>query len=94
MTPPYDGLPAKQPFPALWNQAGGSNTEKGAYQMKNANKEACHCKNVTYAQIQNAVRQGARTLEEVQKRTGCGTGCGQCREFIQYLIRDLVEEEP
>ena len=41
--------------------------------MKNANKEACHCKNVTYAQIRSAVRQGAKTLEEVQAITGCGT---------------------
>ena len=61
--------------------------------MKNANKEACHCKNVTYAQIRTAVRQGARTAEEVQKLTGYGTGCGQCREFVQYLIRDFLEEE-
>ena len=61
--------------------------------MKNANKEACRCKNVTYAQIRAAVRQGARTAEEVQKLTGYGTGCGQCREFVQYLIRDFLEEE-
>lgn len=61
--------------------------------MKNANKEACHCKNVTYAKIENAIRQGAKTPEEVQKRTGYGTGCGQCREFIQYLIQDILREQ-
>ena len=61
--------------------------------MKNANKEACHCKNVTYAQIRSAVRQGAKTLEEVQAITGCGTGCGKCKDFLQYLIRDYLEEE-
>lgn len=61
--------------------------------MKNANKEACHCKNVTYAQIENAIRQGAKTPEEVQKITGYGTGCGQCREFVDYLIRQLLEEQ-
>ena len=60
--------------------------------MKNANKEACHCKNVTYGKIRAAIQQGAKTPEEVQKRTGYGTGCGKCREFIQYLIRDLLEE--
>ena len=61
--------------------------------MKNANKEACHCKNVTYAQIRSAVRQGAKTVEQVQRITGCGTGCGQCREFIEHLIRDFLEEQ-
>ena len=61
--------------------------------MKNANKEACHCKNVTYGQIEKAVRQGAKTPEQVQKITGCGTGCGKCREFIEYLIRDFLEQQ-
>ena len=61
--------------------------------MKNDHKEACHCKNVTYGKIRAAVQQGAKTFEEVQKITGCGTGCGKCREFIQYLIRDCLEEQ-
>ena len=61
--------------------------------MKNPHKEACHCKNVTYAKIQAAVAQGAKTYEQVQQRTGCGTGCGQCREFIEHLIRDFLEEQ-
>ena len=60
--------------------------------MKNDHKEACHCKNVTYGKIREAIQKGAKTPEEVQKLTGYGTGCGKCREFIQYLIRDLLEE--
>ena len=61
--------------------------------MKNDQKEACHCKNVTYGKIRAAVAQGAKTPEEVQKITGYGTGCGKCREFIQYLIRECLEEQ-
>ena len=61
--------------------------------MKNDQKEACHCKNVTYGKIRTAVAQGAKTPEEVQKITGYGTGCGKCREFIQYLIRECLEEQ-
>ena len=44
-------------------------------------KEACHCKNITYGMI-----------EDVQKLTGFGTGCGKCRDFIRCLVRDIVEE--
>ena len=51
--------------------------------MKNDQKEACHCKNITYGQIRAAVQQGAKTAEEVQKLTGYGTGCGKCSEFIE-----------
>lgn len=61
--------------------------------MKNANKEACRCKNVTYAKIKAAIDQGAKTLEQVQAITGYGTGRGQCREFAEYLIRQLLEEQ-
>ena len=41
----------------------------GEKHMKNANKEACHCKNVTYGQIEKAVRQGAKTPEQAVSYT-------------------------
>jgi len=58
----------------------------------NKNKEACHCRNVTYGMIEEAIKNGASTLEEVQNATGVGKGCGQCKEFLEYLIRDIKEE--
>lgn len=58
----------------------------------NRNKEACHCHNVTYGKIMDAVDAGATTFAEVQKITHCSTGCGKCRDFIQCLVRDLVAE--
>ena len=61
--------------------------------MKNDQKEACHCKNITYGRIRAAVQQGAKSAEKVQKITGYGTGCGKCREFIEYLIRDYLEQQ-
>jgi len=44
-------------------------------------KEACHCKNITYGMIEDAVKSGASTYEEVQKLTGFGSGCGQVQRF-------------
>jgi len=58
----------------------------------NRNKEACHCNNVTYGMIEDAVRAGAVTVEEVQNATGAGKGCGKCKEFLAFLIRDIKEE--
>ena len=58
----------------------------------NRKKEACHCKNVTYGMLEDAVKSGARTYEEVQAALGFGTGCGKCVEFIQYLVRELLRE--
>ena len=58
----------------------------------NRNKEACHCRNVTYGMIEDAIKNGAETLQEVQDATGAGKGCGKCKEFLNYLIRDIKEE--
>ena len=58
----------------------------------NRRKEACHCRNVTYGMIEDAVRGGADTLQAGMDATGAGRGCGKCRGFLEYLIRDIREE--
>ena len=59
----------------------------------NRRKEACHCKNVTYGMIEDAIRNGADTVEQVMEATGAGKGCGKCRDFLACLIRDILEEQ-
>ena len=58
----------------------------------NRHKTACNCKNITYGMIEDAIKNGASSYEEVEEILRFGTGCGQCKEFIQYLLRDLLEE--
>lgn len=58
----------------------------------NRSKEACHCRNVTYGMIEDAIKNGAQTLQEVQSATGATKGCGQCKDFLNCLIRDIKEE--
>ena len=70
----------------MMRKTGGRDT------LLNRNKEACHCHTVTYGQIMDAVAGGAATFSQVQALTHCSTGCGKCREFIEILIRDLVED--
>ena len=53
-------------------------------------KIACHCKNVNYGKILDAVQGGADTYEKVSEITGCGTGCGKCKDFITTMIRDII----
>ena len=40
----------------------------------------------------DAIKNGASSYEEVENQLRFGTGCGTCKEFIQYLIRDLLAE--
>jgi len=58
----------------------------------NRNKEACHCHNVTYGMVEDAVKGGTITVEEVKKITKAGTGCGKCSDFLNCLVRDILEE--
>ena len=56
-------------------------------------KIACNCKNITYGMIEDAIKNGASSYEEVEKLLKFGTGCGQCKESIHFLIRDILEEQ-
>ena len=42
--------------------------------------------------IEDAIRNGADALQAVMDATGAGKGCGKCRDFLEYLIRDIREE--
>lgn len=56
-------------------------------------KLACSCKDVTYGMIEDAIRNGASSYEELEAKLRFGTGCGKCKEFIHVLVRDLLEEQ-
>lgn len=56
-------------------------------------KYACNCKNITYGMIEDAVKSGAKSYEEVEIQLRFGTCCGKCKEFIHYLVRDFLEEQ-
>ena len=57
------------------------------------NKTACNCHNVRYQMIIDAVKDGADTFKKLQERTGCGTGCGQCSDFIEHFQKEILENE-
>ncbi|HEY3373150.1 MAG TPA: (2Fe-2S)-binding protein [Prolixibacteraceae bacterium] len=43
-------------------------------------KMICYCNHVTQGQIEEAMKQGAKTLSDIQKITGACTG-NQCKEL-------------
>jgi bacterioferritin-associated ferredoxin len=47
----------------------------------------CFCRSVTDRQIADAVHDGARTLYEVGRTCGAGTGCGGCLPEVRRLVR-------
>ena len=58
--------------------------------------KVCLCKAISRSTIKKAIQNGARTVEEVQKITGAGSGgCKghRCTPKIEELLRQELEKE-
>lgn len=48
--------------------------------MENQQDIICYCKNISKQKIEVAIKDGAKTLKDIQKMTGACTG-NQCKEL-------------
>ena len=46
----------------------------------------CHCKDITDQDIEEFVKSGGKTFEELSEKTGLGTVCGGCVEETKELL--------
>lgn len=60
------------------------------------NEMICHCKGVSYGDVEKALHQiehfddVLKTFAEVQKITHCSTGCGGCHDKILDAISEIM----
>ena len=54
------------------------------------NKVVCGCFKVTEQDLNNAIKSGAKSFDEVQAITKVGTGCGKCVESNKALVNGLL----
>jgi NAD(P)H-nitrite reductase large subunit len=54
------------------------------------NKVVCRCLKVTEQDLNNAIKKGAKSFEEVQAATKVGTGCGRCVGSNRALVAQLL----
>ena len=57
--------------------------------------KVCICKSIPRSTMKKAIKNGAKTVEEVRKATGAGSGpCGgrRCTPKIEALLRQATEE--
>lgn len=57
--------------------------------MGQSDEIVCHCLDVTRGQIEEAVRGGASTFDEVMEATEAGSICGSCQEDIEDIITEV-----
>jgi len=58
--------------------------------------KVCLCKAIPRSKIKEAIRKGAKTMQEVQKATGAGSGgCGgrRCTPKIEDLLQQYENGE-
>ena len=54
----------------------------------------CICKAVTDTQIENAISDGACTRKELhQSCSGAGSVCGKCRNHLQQLLDENMDNQ-
>ncbi|MBU2251565.1 MAG: (2Fe-2S)-binding protein, partial [Candidatus Omnitrophica bacterium] len=52
----------------------------------------CQCMNVTDAEIEQAVMEGAGSYYELQEKTKLGTVCGQCKDEASRLLEEYTKK--
>lgn len=56
--------------------------------------DRCICHNVTFSELKKLADSGMRDIDELSKRTGCGTGCGMCIPYIRVMLKTGITDLP
>lgn len=54
----------------------------------------CVCHEITFARLIDMARRDDMTLADLQKATGCGTGCGTCVPYIEIALKSGIADLP
>ncbi|AAC06543.1 FAD-dependent oxidoreductase [Aquifex aeolicus] len=65
----------------------------GVEELKD-NDIVCNCNAVTKGEIVKCIKEGCKTLEEIQERTKASTSCGSCIELVEEILKHYVKEKP
>ena len=50
----------------------------------------CICNNVNTTTIENAIEDGACSVEQIRECTGAGGSCGKCQFKVNRVLQDTV----
>lgn len=49
--------------------------------------DRCVCHDVSFAELKRLAQDAGADIDELGRRTGCGTGCGMCVPYIREMLR-------
>lgn len=53
----------------------------------------CSCERVYESTIREAIENGSQSFADLQKSTGLGRSCGNCRPLVERILREYLDEE-
>ena len=60
--------------------------------MRDRNDIICHCQEVTYGTIVEAISNGANTVEIIGDITEAGISCGSCIEELEEILEEELNK--
>lgn len=61
-------------------------------ELKDMSKAVCRCKKVFFEDIEQVIKGGATTFEEVQAITKVGTGCKRCAAHAKEVTDCILSK--
>lgn len=55
------------------------------------NKNVCRCRGVSFEQIEDAIKNGADTVEKVAEATNATKGCGRCKSQVKDIVESKIK---
>ena len=52
-------------------------------------RKICRCRNVSYLDIRQAMKEGARDIEDIMEITGAATCCGGCTSEVLSILDSI-----
>ena len=56
--------------------------------------DRCVCFDVTFAELLDIARETGADAEQLAEQTGCSTGCGLCKPYIQIALETNSSRVP
>jgi len=52
----------------------------------------CHCAEITYEEILNAIKNGATSVDDIGDVTEAGIACGGCLDDIEEILEEELNK--
>lgn len=54
----------------------------------------CSCERVYESTIKKAIEDGSHSFADLQKSTGLGRSCGNCRPLVERILKEYAQDSP